>query len=113
MSNRWDDPKYKNQAPRDSYWAEGTRIRSLVRSELEEENLDPRVPKSLRDMIWEKAWSDGHTDGYSSVASHYEGLALIVETAYLRGIADVKADLNLDEPTPAAPEALHLPSWAR
>lgn len=41
----------------------------------------PWLVKQTQDMIWRKAWEDGHSSGYSEVENYYMDLASFAEDA--------------------------------
>ncbi len=55
--------------------AEGRRIKAEARAELELKFGMSRFPEKARDMIWRKAWEDGHSSGLDQVRFIYDELA--------------------------------------
>lgn len=76
------DGKYTNKVPysketRQAYRNENDKNAAALRSDLEEENGMVGHPKALK--LWDKAWMDGHSEGYYSVIENYEELLELVK----------------------------------
>ena len=52
-----------------------------IRTELEQRHRVDWLPQAARDLMFEKAWDDGHAYGLQSVADEYDDLVQIVEAA--------------------------------
>lgn len=46
-----------------------------------EGDLAAEFPTPIPDLVFAKAWSDGHSSGFHEVAYHYESLAEILQAA--------------------------------
>lgn len=59
-------------------------------------------PTTVADQIWRRAWEDGHSEGYYSVAQNYETLAELVQEAegkamaFLGLISEIALHANMD-----------------
>lgn len=53
--------------------------REAFRAKMEADYSTADLPSKARNLIWEKAWSDGHSEGYQAVEGHYADLADIVD----------------------------------
>lgn len=78
-----DYANYKNKVPysrenREEYRAEEHRLNTQFRTDLEDENQVPH-DAPYADVLYNQAWSRGHSSGYASVASEYEELLELVE----------------------------------
>lgn len=60
-----------------SYWAEEARLRAKFEDDLADELGIADNPK--RDLLLEKAWSNGHSAGYSEVANIAVDLVELIE----------------------------------
>lgn len=58
--------------------------RAAQRRRMEAEHGIAAMPDNVRDLIWERAWEDGHSEGYHRVEDIYEDLAEIAKAATLR-----------------------------
>jgi hypothetical protein len=76
-----DTSKYKNTVSyrddRDAWMSEERRLRTLFESDLAAEYGMTDHPK--RDMLWLKAWEEGHPNGLSDVAVWYDALWELVQ----------------------------------
>ena len=71
---------------RDLYGAETCRLEKLFREELAHNHGMDRLPQSIQDALYSKAWEEGHAYGYDEVASHYSDMAELVIAAYIAGV---------------------------
>jgi hypothetical protein len=60
-----------------AYRDEQFRITAAFRKSLEEEHGTVGHPKA--DLLWEKAWEDGHSGGYGEVLNYYIDLVELVK----------------------------------
>jgi len=72
-----EDDKEGLKAARAAYGAETARLEALFRSDLEDEHDMKGHPKA--NMLFSKAWSLGHSAGYSEVANYYDDLVDLVK----------------------------------
>lgn len=56
---------------------EARKQREALAKHLKEEHL-PNSPKEVSDVVFDKAWEDGHASGEGEVAMHYSELVLFV-----------------------------------
>jgi len=61
--------------------------RKELKDRLRSENFVPEVPRELTDLVFRKAWSDGHASGEHEVAQQYRELADIARYALSVGQA--------------------------
>ena len=52
-----------------------------IRQELEQRHRVDLLPQAALDLMFEKAWDDGHAYGLQAVADEYDDLVQIVEAA--------------------------------
>lgn len=83
LSHRIEDGEFKNKVPysketREAYRADERRLEKLFReAALKSVGLEDY---KLKDRVFDKAWSDGHSYGYMEVYNHLVELAhLIIE----------------------------------
>lgn len=69
------------QEEREAQRAVNGETNKLVRNLFEIENSTYAMPARLKNMLWDKAWADGHSSGYNDVRVHYEEYADIAATA--------------------------------
>ena len=75
------DGKYTNNLPwvpntlRTAYRAEEQRIVAQLKADLFE---SWNVSGKKAEMVWDRAWDDGHADGYYSVIDHFEDLVELI-----------------------------------
>lgn len=55
--------------------------RAAERAKMEAEFGTADMPEKARDLIWNKAWEDGHSSGYGEVRMHYDDLSDIAKAA--------------------------------
>lgn len=65
-------------AARVVYYTEKSALETQFRHWLAEEYAS-FFPASVQDLIWGKAWADGHSSGYGDVEHHYQELAQFAE----------------------------------
>lgn len=46
----------------------------------------PNLPEKVTNMIFNKAWDDGHASGEQDVEYHYDEVAEIAKTAFAQGM---------------------------
>ena len=72
----------RGDRPGHAAWNDEDRaIRQKFRSACETAFDIASVPQSALDLVWVKAWDDGHSAGYEEILIHYEELADIVKAA--------------------------------
>lgn len=72
-----EDGKTAYRAATQAYGAETVRLEKQFRSDLEDEHDMKGHPKA--NMLFSKAWSLGHSAGYSEVANYYDDLVDLVK----------------------------------
>lgn len=77
-------------AMRERYYDKEMELKKAFREALEVDSKAQGLPKSLRDAMFESAWSDGHACGYNEVASYYQTLVWVALKAFEAGIAKGK-----------------------
>lgn len=71
------EQKNKVRALRDNYNAELKKLKSEFKSDIEDEHGTSNNPK--KDLLFEKAWSMGHSSGYNEVYHYYSDLVDLIE----------------------------------
>ncbi len=56
-----------------------------IRQELEARHRIGHFPKKALDLMFEKAWDDGHANGLDAVADEYDDLVQIAEAMWWGG----------------------------
>lgn len=52
--------------------------RVALRAQMEEKHGIGGLPEKARELLWAKAWDDGHAEGEASISNHYADMAEIV-----------------------------------
>ena len=55
--------------------------RDRLRASLEADCGTAGMPQKVRDLMWRKAWEDGHSEGKQAILMHYDDLADIAKAA--------------------------------
>lgn len=55
------------------------------------------MPEKVRDLIWDTAWEDGHSEGYHRVEDIYEDLADLAKLAVKEAVAPLRAVWNVGD----------------
>jgi hypothetical protein len=71
------DNNHYTRLERDGWRRKEQEIKESFCADLAAEYL-PDVPKVITDFVFSKAWEEGHSAGYQSVAGEYEELAELV-----------------------------------
>ena len=54
---------------------------AALRAQMEADHGTGDLPEKARELIWAKAWEDGHAEGSASISNHYAELAEIALSA--------------------------------
>ena len=76
---------------RKTYHADNARLYCEFRDEIAMVYGTDCLPQPVRDMIFSKAWSDGHSGGYGDVESHHDDFAEVALASFAAGAARVPA----------------------
>lgn len=67
------DNNHYSKGARQEWREEEGRIKESFAADLAAEYM-PYMPKAVTDLVFSRAWEEGHSAGYSSVAGEYEAL---------------------------------------